>query len=148
MRRRLIIPVAALLGTMVAGACSGDDDGAFATLPPIRTTTTTTTTSTTISTETQYYVVQSGDFLSIIAEQFGVPMQAIMDANGITDPNAIQAGETLRIPAGVVAQSTLPGRATTVPADQPGDQPGDTTDVPTGTEGTAAPNDIDPGESE
>jgi LysM repeat protein len=140
MRRRLIIPGAALLIALAAGACGGDDDGAFATLPPIRTTTTTSTTTTTISTETQYYVVQSGDFLSIIAEQFGVPMQAIMDANGITDPNAIQAGQTLRIPAGVFAQSTLPGQTTTVPADTAGGEPDD------GTNGDE-PDDVDPGDS-
>lgn len=124
MRRLLIIPLLALGLTVVAAACNGDDDGAFATLPPIRTTSTTSTTVTTISTEPQYYEVQSGDVLSIIAERFGVPMQAIMDANRITDPNAIQAGQTLRIPAGVVVAS-LPGQTTSPPATDDNDNDND-----------------------
>lgn len=101
-------------------ACGGDDDGAFSTLPPIRTTTTSSTTTTVVSTEPQYYVVQRGDVLSIIAELFDVPMQAIMDANGISDPNAIQAGQTLRIPTGVVVVNTLPPRSATTLAGDPG----------------------------
>jgi LysM repeat protein len=47
----------------------------------------------------QDYVVQPGDSLGAIAAQFGVTVDAIVQANSITDPNLILPGETLIIPA-------------------------------------------------
>jgi LysM repeat protein len=47
----------------------------------------------------QQYVVQAGDSLGAIAAQFGVTIDAIVQANSITDPNLIIPGETLIIPA-------------------------------------------------
>ena len=44
------------------------------------------------------YTVQSGDCLSIIAQNLGVDIQAIADLNGIVDINKIQAGQVLNIP--------------------------------------------------
>ena len=46
----------------------------------------------------QEYVVQEGDTLGGIAEQFGVTVDAIVQANSITDPDLIVPGETLIIP--------------------------------------------------
>ena len=48
---------------------------------------------------TQTYTVQIGDSLGLIAQSFGVTMQAIQDANGITNANRIEIGQTLIIPA-------------------------------------------------
>lgn len=45
------------------------------------------------------YEVQRGDRLIDIAESFGVTVEAIVQANGIADPNRIQAGQVLIIPA-------------------------------------------------
>src|SRR5689334_2589186 len=45
------------------------------------------------------YVVQQGDTLGGLAEDFGTTVEDIMAANGLTDPNAIQAGQTLIIPS-------------------------------------------------
>ena len=45
------------------------------------------------------YVVQSGESLSVIAEKYGVTVEAIMAANGIDDPNTIVVGQELLIPA-------------------------------------------------
>ncbi len=50
------------------------------------------------SSSAKFYKVKPGDTLSQIAERFGVSMQAIMEANGITDPDAIYVGQILRIP--------------------------------------------------
>jgi len=50
------------------------------------------------SKSTKLYKVQPGDTLSQIAEKFGVSMQAIMELNGITDPDQIYVGQVLRIP--------------------------------------------------
>jgi LysM repeat protein len=45
------------------------------------------------------YVVQSGDQLGRIAQSFGVTLQAIQAANGITNPNLIITGQKLVIPS-------------------------------------------------
>ncbi|MGH2356725.1 MAG: LysM peptidoglycan-binding domain-containing protein [Candidatus Limnocylindria bacterium] len=44
------------------------------------------------------YVVQQGDTLSSIAAQFGTTVQAMQQANGISDPNVIVVGQVLVIP--------------------------------------------------
>lgn len=46
------------------------------------------------------YVVQRGDTLSRIAVRFGVTVNAIMQANNITNPNLIFVGQVLNIPTG------------------------------------------------
>ena len=45
------------------------------------------------------YVVQRGDQLGRIAQSFGVTLQAIQAANGITNPNLIVTGQKLVIPS-------------------------------------------------
>jgi LysM repeat protein len=49
------------------------------------------------------YVVRPGDTLSGIAGQFGVSVDALAHANGITDPNRVLAGQQLAIPGGAPA---------------------------------------------
>jgi LysM repeat protein len=44
------------------------------------------------------YVVQQGDTLAAIAQQFGTTTEAIQAANGITNPNSITVGQVLTIP--------------------------------------------------
>jgi LysM repeat protein len=46
----------------------------------------------------QVYVAQAGDSLSSIAARFGVTTQALMAANGLTNPNLINIGQVLVIP--------------------------------------------------
>lgn len=55
----------------------------------------------------QEYVVQPGDILSAIAERFSVSMEAIVAANNLANPNALQVGQRLVIPA-VEPQPTGP----------------------------------------
>jgi murein DD-endopeptidase MepM/ murein hydrolase activator NlpD len=45
-----------------------------------------------------YYIVQSGDTLTVIATRFGVSVTTLVSVNSIEDPNAISAGTELRIP--------------------------------------------------
>ncbi|MBP6440742.1 MAG: LysM peptidoglycan-binding domain-containing protein, partial [Caldilineaceae bacterium] len=47
-----------------------------------------------------YYTVRYGDTLSGIAARHGTTTQAIMQANGIWNPNHIYAGQVLYIPCG------------------------------------------------
>jgi LysM repeat protein len=58
--------------------------------------------------ETVTYVVQAGDSLSEIARRFNVTIEAVMEANGITDPDSIREGQELLIP-GAVSLSETPG---------------------------------------
>lgn len=44
------------------------------------------------------YVVQPGDTLSEIAERYGTTYQALAALNGISNPDLIYAGQTIRIP--------------------------------------------------
>ncbi len=45
------------------------------------------------------YVVQSGDLLSTIAQKCGVSVEAIVALNPTLDPNNIQVGQTILLPA-------------------------------------------------
>ena len=47
---------------------------------------------------TRVYVVQRGDTLSSIAIRFGVSLQALVQANGLTNPSLIYVGQRLVIP--------------------------------------------------
>ena len=57
------------------------------------------------TTVTGYYVIQSGDSITRIAGKFGVSVQSVLDANGLTRSSIIYAGRTLTIP-GVATPST------------------------------------------
>lgn len=59
------------------------------------------------------YTVQPGDTLSALAERFGTSVNELVAANGLTDPDAIQPGQTLLIP------SLLRTPAVTAPAGTP-----------------------------
>ena len=61
----------------------------------------------------RFYEVQSGDTLIEIADAYGLPIQAIMEANGIVDPNMIQAGQILELPlASAIVATSLPPMTT------------------------------------
>ena len=59
-----------------------------------------------------YHTVQSGETLFGIAVQYGTTVDAIVEANGLQNPDAVGVGQRLLIP----------------PADAPGDAPDETTD--------------------
>ena len=59
-----------------------------------------------------WYTVQKGDNLYQISKKFGVSVEAICAANGITDPNRVTAGQTLCIPT---SGATPPPPLTPVP---------------------------------
>ncbi|MBE3066481.1 MAG: LysM peptidoglycan-binding domain-containing protein [Chloroflexi bacterium] len=55
------------------------------------------------------YIVQSGDWLSAIAERYSVSVEAIIQANNISNPDALEVGQRLTIP---VVTPQAPGPAT------------------------------------
>jgi len=44
------------------------------------------------------HIVQSGEFLASIANQYGVTVDEILELNNITDPNRIDVGQEILIP--------------------------------------------------
>ena len=87
--------------TLVSGALAfffaqRNDSGVEATPTTIATTTTSSTT--TVYQPPITYVVQRGDTLFGIAQSFQVNMQALMDLNGISNPDRVEAGDELVMP--------------------------------------------------
>ena len=132
MRSRWSLPplVVAVAAVAVAGCSKDDEPEGGPTLPPIATSSTTSTTVAAATTLPQYYEVKRGDTLTLIAAAYSIPVQALMNANEITNPDDIAAGQFLVIPrrediVAVELPPTVPGQtappmptlagATTVP---------------------------------
>jgi LysM repeat protein len=52
----------------------------------------------TISASPRIHVVQPGEYVTLIAQRYGVTPQAILQANNIANPNYIEVGQHLVIP--------------------------------------------------
>ena len=82
------------------------------------------------------YTIQAGDSLSKIAARHGISQEELAKANGITDPNHIRAGKTLKIP-GQDGGGDAPGPASppatpaTPPAPAPSPNPTPQLQAPT-----------------
>jgi LysM repeat protein len=90
-----------VLGVLVLAACGGGDGGAAAdtsvpTTRPILTTTL--ATSTTAPTVGQAYTIQAGDTLGRIAADFGVPLDRLLEFNGLDGTEMLQPGHRILIP--------------------------------------------------
>jgi LysM repeat protein len=107
-----------ILGLSGCGWWGGDNSASRSTLPPIRTTVPTTTlpptTTTTVPSE---YIVQKGDSLTRIAQQFGVTVAQLVAANNLPNPDHIEEGQRLTIPPPTVPSTT--GPSTTAKAAAP-----------------------------
>jgi LysM repeat protein len=62
----------------------------------------------TATAEERLHVVQAGEMLSAIAGRFGVSVEAIVATNGIANPDLIQVGQVLRIPAPATREMRQP----------------------------------------
>ncbi len=108
-------------------------DAPTATPPPAPATETPLPPSATPSAEPLVHTVQQGETLSAIAQQYGVTVQAISEANDIADPSRIVPGQQLVIPApaqGPPANSPQP-TATKPPTPKPTKKPPTATPKPT-----------------
>ncbi len=91
--------------------CGGDDESVD-TLPLL--TAAPTVPATTIAPTTlapvaeEFYTIQQGDTLFGIAQSFGVSMSDLISYNAIADPDAIQAGQRLKIPPTAGTTTTIP----------------------------------------
>jgi LysM repeat protein len=74
--------------------------------------------------ETAVHTIRRGETLSQIAQGYGVTIQAIMEANGLTDANRIITGQTLVIPEpGQVPPTAAAPPASTLPTQTPRPKP-------------------------
>lgn len=101
---QLLISAVFLVTVLIAcsfpgGGDEADENATATTDEVMRIVTLTPVPSATVRTELVDYVVGEGDTLSGIADEFGVSQQAIIDANGLPNPDAIFVGQTLQIPA-------------------------------------------------
>lgn len=74
----------------------------------------------------QSYTVQPGDTLFKIAQQHGTTVQAVANANGITDPSQLRVGQVLQINGGSSAVAVAPAPVTsptTTPVETPATPP-------------------------
>ena len=105
----LIVLGCGILSTTVA-SCGGDDSSSIESLPLLTTTVATvapeTATTTVVPQAEEFYTIQRGDTLYGIAKSFGVKVEDLVAFNGITDPDAIQAGQRLKIPPAGTAIAT------------------------------------------
>ncbi len=81
----------------------------------------TTTRQVTVKSSPGTYIVQAGDTLIGIANQYGISVDQLMAANKLTDPSLVRIGQTLKIPGqSDSVASTLPplpdGQQTLTPA--------------------------------
>jgi LysM repeat protein len=78
------------------------------------------------------HIVKPGETLSQIAAAYHVAAQAIVDANGLSDPNHIVAGQELIIPVSgeVMPTATVHPQATRTPAPKPTKKPPTATTTP------------------
>lgn len=67
------------------------------------------------------HIVQWGESLSLIAMRYGVTTSAIVQANGIANPNYIYAGQRLTIPTGSSSPAPAPSGQTTAYVVKAGD---------------------------
>lgn len=76
------------------------------------------------------YVVEDGDTLGAIARKFDTSVRALVEANGITNPNLIRTGSELTVPAGSGGGSEAASPSAASGAQLPGQrhlvQPGET----------------------
>jgi LysM repeat protein len=80
--------------------------------------------ATTVPVQGTTYTVQSGDSPSSIAERFGTTAEAIMEANGITDPTGLYVGQVLVIPGAAAEPDGTPApTAEPAPTSEPQPEP-------------------------
>jgi LysM repeat protein len=73
--------------------------------------------STASSSSSRSYVVQSGDTLSSISQQFDVAIDRLAAANNLSDPNILALGQTLSIPSSETPAAPAPKTYTVQPGD-------------------------------
>jgi LysM repeat protein len=116
-RRRVLVRLLAASAAITSvAACGGGDDSDAA--PPETTgvPTTTTTIATTTTVTDVAYIIQRGDSLSSIADQFDITIAQLITINNIEDADHIEEGQILIIVPALTPVSTTVSPTTAAPA--------------------------------
>ena len=98
-------------------ACGGGDDSDAAAPETTGVPTTTTTIATTTTVTEVTYIIQRGDSLSSIADQFDITVAQLITINSIEDADHIEEGQILIIvPALTPVSTTVPATTAAVAA--------------------------------
>lgn len=96
--------LAATIAVLIVRAALTDEDGTSA--PPAATTTVPTTTNpsdtgtgktTTAPAGAEYYKIQAGDTLAVVAEQYDTTVEQLLVLNPDVDPVALNIGQRIRV---------------------------------------------------
>lgn len=123
-RLRPLLPAVTLAAAFALAACGGSDGRLdpskvpTATLPAQLPAPTIIASTPLPSEAGRTYTVQPGDSPASIAEQFGVSVEELMEANSIVDPTGLQVGQVLTIP-GEVTIGPFPTPVSTQPTPSP-----------------------------
>ncbi len=117
-RRRVLARLLAATGTVaLITACGGGDDSDAAAPETTGVPTTTTTIATTTTVTEVTYIIQRGDSLSSIADQFEITVAQLITINSIEDADHIEEGQILIIvPALTPVSTTVPATTAAVAA--------------------------------
>jgi LysM repeat protein len=119
-KKRQVLCLGSFLGILVLFGCSGEETESGFTLPIIRSIAESTVaagpseSTTTLPIFSESYTVQSGDTLSEIAQIFGVSVDDLISYNAISNPDAIEAGQVLKVPAPATPLVIIPTTSTTM----------------------------------
>ena len=89
------------------------------------------------------YTVRAGDFLSAIAERYGIDVDDLVDINGIDNPNSLLVGQELTLPISAEAVATADARPPEPTSTPPPTEPAPT-EEPTPTERPTEADDASP----
>lgn len=102
MKKSLFSLLCGLTGIVVLVGCSGANSDSEFTLPIVNSipvSVVATATSSPFPVSEELYTIQIGDTLFEIAQSFGVTVEDLISYNGIADPDAIAAGQILKVPS-------------------------------------------------
>ena len=94
-----LLVISVLSGVIAVMLSRSDSGDSIPVVTTVESTIPQTTTTTTVYQEPVYYTVEPGDSLFGIAERFGLNMAELMNINGITNPDRVDAGQVLKLPA-------------------------------------------------
>lgn len=96
------------LAAVVASFIGNDENSVTSTTAPSTTSSTVPASTTTTSAPPSEYTVMPGESVFSIAQKFNLDMQEIIDLNGLSDPDKVNAGDVLKLPSATGFVAVIP----------------------------------------